>query len=449
MASQTTIANLKDTADDIFLVAARRVLERCDELARCSDEAGKVTRLFCSPAMHDAHGKLRTWMEEAECVCRIDGVANLIGRFECISPHPSVAGISNELNFQSEGTLLIGSHLDTVINAGKYDGVLGVLMGLALVEIAQQFGRALPFSIDVIAFSEEEGVRFALPYIGSLAMAGKLSEGDLQCRDAQGVTLAEALREFGGESQMLLEAGYRADNVVAYIEPHIEQGPVLEARNLPVGVVTGIAGQTRACLRFAGRAGHAGTVNMAERQDALTAAAEFILAVEKVGRAQAGLVATVGQLNVSPNVANVIPEEVDVRLDVRHAEDTIRVAAVRELIEIASRLAEKRNIKMEALWINEKSATHFDSDLMNTMADSIREAGQCDFRLASGAGHDAAVIAECFPTAMLFMRCAGGISHHPDESVDVADVAIALDVLFRFVEKLASKHRLSYSACIV
>jgi allantoate deiminase len=411
-------------------------MERCAELALCSDDQEKITRFFCTPAMRAAHDKLRAWTETAGGSCRMDGAANLISRFEVLSPNSAIAR-----NHDSKTTLLVGSHIDSVIDAGRFDGVLGVLMGLAVVEIANKLQLVLPFSIDVVAFSEEEGVRFASPYIGSRGLIGELTKDELQERDSNGTTVAEALRKFGCSVSTLPESTYRAHNAIAYIEPHIEQGPILEARGLAIGIVTGIVGQTRACLRFVGRAGHAGTVDMAARQDALTAAAEFILIVEKLGCDTAGLVATVGQINVVPNVANVIAGEVVVRLDVRHADDSLRKRAVQQLFDEAENIAKARRVASEVLWFNEKPASQFDSELMTTLADAARDSGQVDFRLPSGAGHDAAVMSGHIPTAMLFVRCAGGISHHPDECVSEIDVAVALEVLYRFVLRLAVKHQ--------
>lgn len=440
MASRVPISDSKIDAINVFAAAAHRVMERCDALALCSDEPGRIARLFCTPAMRAAHDELRRWMEAAGMTCRLDGAANLIGRYR--GAERASSAVSNESPIATkQPVLLIGSHIDTVVNAGRYDGVLGVLLGIALVEIAAELRLALPFSIDVVAFSEEEGVRFASPYIGSRAMVGELTAEELQDRDAAGVAAIEALRQFGIAVAAPPAAYYRPEDVVAYIEPHIEQGPLLEASNLPVGIVTGIAGQTRACLRFVGKAGHAGTVPMATRRDALASAAEFILAVERVGRDQPGLVATVGQLNTTPNVPNVIAGEVDVRLDVRHAEDAIRESAVKQLIDEATRAARGRNATLEVLWMQSKAAAQFDADTIAALEDSVREAGEHELHLASGAGHDAAVMARHFRTAMLFVRCAGGISHHPDEAVNEADVAIALKVLLRFIERLATELR--------
>jgi allantoate deiminase len=411
-------------------------MERCAELALCSDDQGKITRLFCTPAMRAAHDKLRAWMESAGGSCRVDAAANLICRFNSSSPDSAIAGTHD-----STPTLLVGSHIDSVVDAGRFDGVLGVLMGLAVVEIADELQLVPPFSIDVVAFSEEEGVRFASPYIGSRGLIGELTADEMQECDSNGTTVAEALRMFGCSVLAPPGSTYRSHDAIAYIEPHIEQGPLLEARGLAIGIVTGIVGQTRAALRFVGRAGHAGTVDMAARQDALTAVAEFILSVEKLGRDTAGLVATVGQINVTPNVGNVIAGEVAIRLDVRHPDDSVRQRAVQQLFDEAENIAKSRQVASEVLWFNEKPASQFDAELTTTLADAARDSGQVDFRLPSGAGHDAAIMSRHIPTAMLFLRCAGGISHHPDECVSEIDVAIALEVLYRFVLRLAAKHQ--------
>jgi allantoate deiminase len=416
-----------------FQQAARRTMERCDELAACTERSGEITRTFCSAAMRDAYAKLRGWMEVTGMNCRLDAATNLIGRF---NPPPPSASAKGEGATHTR-VVLIGSHLDSVVNAGRYDGPLGVLMGLALVELLSERRQQLPFAIDVIAFCEEEGVRYQTPYIGSRALVGELNDELLSRRDAVGISMREAVRAFGGDPDQLANARYQSDQVIAYLEPHIEQGPVLELENLPVGIVTGIAGQTRASLQFVGRAGHAGTTPMAARQDALTAAAEFVLAVERLGRSHTGLVATVGQLKVCPNVGNVIPGSVQLRIDLRHIDDALREATFKDLLDQAHSLAGKRQLQFKLDWVQHQSAVACDSKCTDLLESSALETGIRSNRLASGAGHDAAVVARHFPTAMLFLRCAGGVSHHPDESLCEADVAAGLEVMWRFVSKLA------------
>ncbi|MEM8866564.1 MAG: Zn-dependent hydrolase, partial [Planctomycetota bacterium] len=301
--------------DAAFAAATTRLLERSSELISCSDSEVGLARLFCSPAMAKAHQKLTGWMTDAGMSTQVDAAGNLIGR---LPAEPT-----------DTRSLLIGSHLDTVVNAGQFDGTLGVLMGLAVAELCHRYELRLPFSLDVLGFSEEEGIRYQTPYIGSRAITGDLTSGDplLERLDDHGVRLADALGQFGCDASQFAQAVYDPESVIAFIEPHIEQGPVLEERGLPVGVVTGVAGQTRASFRFVGETGHAGTVPMKLRRDPLPAAAKFATQVEEIALACEGTLATVGRLEVTPNVANVIPEEVAVRLDLRHLDDDKREAS--------------------------------------------------------------------------------------------------------------------------
>jgi allantoate deiminase len=415
-----------------FLAAARRTMQRCDELATCTERPGEITRTFCSAAMRDAYQKLRGWMEAAGMACQLDAATNLIGRWN--------SGLSTPIGLAGEKRqkiLLIGSHLDTVVNAGRYDGPLGVLMGLALIELLNQNQQPLPFAIDVIAFCEEEGVRYQTPYIGSRAIVGELTDELIGRQDSAGISMRDAIHAFGGDPQRLSTAIYHASEVIAYLEPHIEQGPILELENLPVAIVTGIAGQTRASLQFIGRAGHAGTTPMTARHDALAAAAEFVLEVERLGRSQIGLVATVGQLNVSPNIGNVIPGAVQCRIDVRQIDDAVREAAYQSLLNSAEAIATKRQVQFKLDWVQQQTAVACDANCVQLLEQSVAESNHRPLRLASGAGHDTVVLAPDFPAAMLFLRCRGGISHHPAESVAEADVAAGLEVMWRFVNKLA------------
>ena len=405
-----------------------RVMQRCDELAACSETPGQLTRRFCTPAMKAAHEKVRTWFEAAGMTCRLDAAGNLIGHWEA----------ATEPANDSSKTLLVGSHLDTVANAGRYDGMLGVLLGVAIVELLAESSMRLPFAIDVIGFSEEEGVRHWTPYIGSRALVGDLPAEFLNKQDDDGISVIEALKLFGCDLSRIGAAQYRAEDVVAYVEPHIEQGPVLEAAGLPVGVVAGIAGQTRARFQFVGKAGHSGTVPMSNRQDALAAAAQFIGLVEHFAQQRDGLTATVGQIEVLPNVANVIPGEARLSLDVRHLDDEAREAAFRELTHQAALIAEQREIEFDLISMQHHPAVKCDATLSDRLREAVVAAGIKPMDLPSGAGHDAVMMARRFPVAMLFMRCAGGISHHPDESVTEVDVAVALEVLWRLVMKLAS-----------
>jgi allantoate deiminase len=398
-------------------VAAEEVVARCRTLARVSDEDGLLVRAFGGPAMAEARALVGRWMAEAGMAVRVDAAQNLVGSIPGSDP--------------GAGTFLLGSHLDTVRDAGAFDGPLGVLAAIAVVARLRAQDVSLPFGVDVLGFSDEEGLRFGTAYLGSRAVAGTLDAATLAVRDRAGVTVRDAL---GGDGAA---ASRRGERLLGYCELHMEQGPVLEDRGAPVAVVEAIAGATRAEVRFAGRAGHAGTVPMALRRDAACAAAEFVLAVEAAARGTDGLVATVGQLSASPGAPNVVPGEAVASLDVRHADDEVRHAAVDALRRRAEKIGAARGVAVAWSDRLDTPAVAMDRGLSDALARALRGAGQPDLRLASGAGHDAVALSAAMPVAMLFVRCAGGVSHHPDESVDAADVAVALDVLDRFLRTLA------------
>ena len=407
---------------------AERTLNRCDAAAAFSEEPGQITRTFCSPAMGELHSALRAWMETAGMTCRVDAAGNLFGRIE--SPlRPNAPA------------LLIGSHLDSVPNAGKYDGVLGVMLGLALIEMVERsgLGLQLPFALEVVGFSEEEGVRYGVPFIGSRAIVGDCAEL-LEKKDAAGVSVADALRQFDCDPAQISSCELPPEKYFAYLEPHIEQGPVLESENLPLSIVTAIAGQTRAAVRFVGSAGHAGTVPMELRKDALCAAAEWIIEVEKTAKQTPGLVATVGTIEVSPGAGNVIPGEARLRLDIRHTDDAVRRGAVEHLIRFGEALEKLRKLEFHFAKAHEHSAVAMDASLSAMLKTGISISGNRPLELPSGAGHDAAVMARRWPTAMLFIRCRGGVSHHPDEAVTLDDVTAALTAMWWFVGQLAANH---------
>jgi len=399
---------------------AATVMQRCDVLAACTDEPGSITRPFASDAMRRAHQYVREWMREAGMAVTRDNIGNLRARYEGTG----------------KGTLLLGSHLDSVRNAGRYDGPLGVMVAIAAVKRMHDAGRRLPFGLEVLAFADEEGLRFGSTYLGSRAVAGRLDGADLRRTDAGGVTMADAIRAFGGDPEKLGDDRWRGDRPLGYIEVHIEQGPVLEARGLPVGVVPAIAGQSRFEIAFTGEAGHAGTVPMDSRRDALTAAAEIVLAVEAAGATQEGLVATVGRLEVEPGAANVIPGKVFFTLDVRHPDDRVRTAACEALIARTRETARRRKLAVEVRATSERASVRCSPRLTTLLKQAV--AGRA-LEVPSGAGHDGVYMSEITDVAMLFVRCKGGISHNPAESVETADVGVAIDVLSRFIELLAKK----------
>jgi allantoate deiminase len=404
--------------------SAARVMERCEALGRTSEEPDLLARPYGSQAMRRANDTVAGWMREARMGVQSDVFGNLLGRYE---------GIGNE-------TLLLGSHLDTVRDAGKYDGPLGVLVALACVERLQERNERLPFAVEVVAFADEEGLRFGTTFLGSSVFAGSFDPGLLGLEGADGVTLAEAVRSFGGDPDALVDGGRDGDDLLGYCEVHIEQGPVLERLDLPVGVVMGIQGQTRASVDFVGEAGHAGTVPMEGRRDALCAAAEFVLAVEETARGQPGMVATVGHIAAHPGAGNVIPGEVSLSLDLRHGDDRVRERAVASLRETARGIAADRGGENRWQLRQESSAVPTDPALTALLARAVADLGYRVERLPSGAGHDAAQLAEIAPTAMLFVRCEKGISHNPAESVEQEDVAAAIEVTSRFL-KLVEESR--------
>jgi allantoate deiminase len=401
--------------------SAARVMERCEALGRTSEEPDLLARPYGSQAMRRANDTVAGWMREARMGVQSDVFGNLLGRYE---------GIGNE-------TLLLGSHLDTVRDAGKYDGPLGVLVALACVERLQERNERLPFAVEVVAFADEEGLRFGTTFLGSSVFAGSFDPGLLGLEGADGVTLAEAVRSFGGDPDALVDGGRDGDDLLGYCEVHIEQGLVLERLDLPVGVVMGIQGQTRASVDFVGEAGHAGTVPMEGRRDALCAAAEFVLAVEETARGQPGMVATVGHIAAHPGAGNVIPGEVSLSLDLRHGDDRVRERAVASLRETARGIAAERGGENRWQLRQESSAVPTDPGLTALLARAVADLGYRVERLPSGAGHDAAQLAEIAPTAMLFVRCEKGISHNPAESVEQEDVAAAIEVTSRFLKLVA------------
>jgi allantoate deiminase len=379
--------------------SARLIMRRCDELGRISEERGCLARTFASPAMKRANKLVGSWMRQAGMTVREDAAFNLIGRLTSSQ--------------RGAKTLIIGSHLDTVRNAGKYDGPLGVLLGIAVAQCLR--GTKLPFHLEVVGFSDEEGVKYQTTYLGSRAMCGLLSAKDLARIREKGLSLAKRSKS----------------GLLAYLEAHIEQGPVLEHVRQPVGVVSAIAGQTRVRAAFTGRAAHAGTTPMKMRKDALAGAAEVILAAEKTG-----VLATVGQCDIDNSASNVIPGRVTFTLDVRDVKDAKRRAACANLRRVAGIVAKRRGMKLSWEIVQETPTAKMDQDLTAVLR---KAAGRAPL-LPSGAGHDAAVMSKVCPAAMLFVRCKDGISHHPDESVDERDVAVAVSTLTRAVLDLVKRH---------
>lgn len=400
------------------------VMQWASALGGVSEDPELLVRPFGSEAMAKANELVGGWMGEAGMDVRRDPAGNLIGRYEG----------------SSDGrTLLLGSHLDTVRDAGRYDGPLGVLVALACTQRLARAGERLPFALELVGFSDEEGLRFGTTYFGSSVFAGRFDPALLELADEEGVTLAEAVRRFGGDPSALGSGGRSPADLIGYGEVHIEQGPVLEQRGLPVGVVSAIAGQSRIAVTLCGEAGHAGTVPMSGRRDALCAAAELVLAVERIARDHPGMVGTVGRLTPHPGAGNVIPASVAMSIDARHQDDAVRARACEQMRAAAQEIAARRQVSIDWTVTQESAAVPTDPHLSELLARAVADTGVDVVSLPSGAGHDGAEIAAIAPVAMLFVRCEKGISHNPAESVQEADVAVAIDVLERFLRLLAAE----------
>ncbi len=408
-------------------VSASTVMQRCMQLGGYSEEAGRLTRPFASQAMKQVNELVASWMQAAGMTVRTDEIGNLIGRYEAQQPGAK--------------TLLLGSHLDSIRDAGKYDGPLGVMIALACIARLNARGERIPFAIELIGFADEEGLRYNYAYIGSKAATGTFDLEALDFSDAQGIPMREAILAFGGnpDVDVLRTANWSPSDLLGYCEVHIEQGPVLEAQDLPVGVVSAICGHTRCILTFEGFAGHAGTVPMAQRQDALCAAAEFVLAVEAQARGKPGAVATVGQLAVQPGATNVIPGVVKLSLDVRHQDDAAREELSEQLQRRAEHICAERNITLRWQAVQTSNSVPCDARLAQLFGQAIEQSGLPLFTLPSGAGHDGVPMSSLTGVAMLFVRCARGISHHPLEAVSEQDVAVAIDVLERFLQLVVTE----------
>ena len=402
---------------------AENVIARCRELARVSDVAGETTRLFLSPATRDAHTLLGWWMRTAGLATRVDDVGNLRGVRDAASADAP--------------RLVLFSHIDTVPNAGAFDGPLGVVLALEALDALRD--EALPFGVEVIAFSEEEGVRFHFPFLGSLAATGQMSAEMLERRDDAGVPVREALRGFGLQPEHIGETCGLDARTFAALEVHIEQGPVLEAEDMSLAVVEAIVGQSRLELTFTGQANHAGTTPMALRRDALVAASQWVVEVDRYAANYKQLVATVGRLEVSPGAVNVVPGTVRATLDVRHPKDESRHAAVATLLTKAEAAGAARGVQVKASATSEQRAVPMDRALTVELQQAAERAGYATHAMFSGAGHDAMIVAPHVPTAMLFVRSPGGLSHHPDETVRVEDVKAALATVMEFVRGRAAR----------
>ena len=409
---------------------AEKVVARCKKLAAFSEDFGHTRRTFLSAPMRDCHREITSWLNAVGADVTVDAAGNLRGFY---------AGSK-----ANAPRLLIGSHLDTVPNAGAYDGVLGVVIAVAILEALG--GRRFPFGIELVGFSEEEGVRFSTPFIGSRALVGALDDELLSHRDANGISIRMAIENFGLNPAEIPRAAL-SDATLAYLEFHIEQGPVLESLGRGLGVVETIVGQTRMEFVFLGRTNHAGTTPMHLRHDAIAAAAEWIVAVEHTANSHPGLVASVGQIEANPGATNVIAGEVRTTLDLRHRSDDVRGRVADMLVQLAEEIVERRGLSLRRRVLLSQKAVAMNPFLVDQIEEAIRKTGCQPHRMVSGAGHDAMILAEKVPAAMIFLRTPGGISHDPAESVEMEDVARALECGLHLLDQLASSADLQKRMC--
>ncbi len=407
---------MSTTIERISAIDGNALAVRIDELARLSDDPACLTRLTLSPSHKKAASLVVEWMQEAGMQVRLDAAGNVIGRYEAQKP--------------GAAKVIIASHIDTVRNAGRFDGNLGVITGIAVVDELNQQGKRLPFAIEVIAFSDEEGVRFASTLSGSRAIAGVFEASCLDDTDADGVSRRQALRDFGADPSKIEDAACNLVNTLAYLEVHIEQGPMLEARNLPLGIVTAINGATRGEVVVKGEAGHSGTLPMSMRRDAMTAAAEMILAIEARARRDADVVATVGRVEIPNGAVNIVPGLVKFSLDVRSSSDVARNRAVTDIEADLAKIAMARRVSAQFTASYDMPATICDAAIVGAMSRAFAQNGREPFMLGSGAGHDGMSFRGRIPVGMIFVRCRGGVSHNPAEYASPADMGAAARVLF-------------------
>jgi allantoate deiminase len=401
------------------------IAERLAELAAVSDEPDRLTRLYLGPGHRKAADLVARWMREAGMTVRIDAAGNVVGRHRARDTGPL--------------TLMLGSHIDTVRNAGRFDGALGVVTAIEVVKAAFKSGKRFPFAIEVIAFGDEEGVRFASTLGGAKALAGRFDLKALDEVGEDGVTRRQALVAFGCDPSRLTEEALSPDRALGYVEVHIEQGPVLEKEGLPVGVVTAIDGMTRGTVEVEGVAGHAGTVPMAMRNDALAASAEMLIAIEARARSRSNLVATVGKMEVPGSAANTIPGLTRFTLDIRSPSDQERINAVGDIKQTIAAIAQRRGVTAQLSIGHEVPAALCDDRLSDQLAQAVEALGIAPRRLPSGAGHDAMAFDRLIPFAMLFVRCRGGVSHNPAEFASPADIDVAARVLSTFLDGIGSQ----------
>ncbi len=420
--SDEATPDVKDHVNSAWFEVAQQVIARCQQLAELTEIQGQLTRRYLTDQHRATNKQVATWMQQAGMTSWQDTVGNVWGRYEGKVPGAKA--------------LVLGSHLDTVPDAGKYDGILGVLLAIAVIEHCNEHNIQFPYAIEVVGFCDEEGARFGTTLIGSKAVAGQWNDRWFGLKDVDEVLLVDALTDWGLDPARVGESARSPDELLGYWEVHIEQGPVLESLALSVGVVTGIAGARRANLRLTGKAGHAGTTPMHLRRDALVGAAELTIAIEQIAK-QAGqdVVATVGQLFARPGAVNVIAGASILSLDVRSQDDKLRNAVLSDINDAAEMIAANRHLYLGWEWIHSAKAVMCDGNFTQLLSEAIDAHDYPVHQLPSGAGHDAMAMAAICPVAMLFIRSPAGLSHHPDETVIVDDVALSLSVMFEALKR--------------
>lgn len=399
---------------------ADRMLAQLDELGRISENPDFLQRTFLTPEHRTAHLRVADWMREAGMEVEHDSAGNVVGRYAGTDPNAPA--------------LMTGSHLDTVRNAGKYDGMLGVIAPLACIADLHKRGKRMPFPIELVGFANEEGTRFGASMAGSRAVAGTFDGAMLKQTDKQGVSMGDAYQAFGLDPAKVGSCARKPGSIAAFMELHIEQGPVLEHEGLALGVVTAISGAKRLRAEITGLAGHAGTVPMGQRQDALLAAAEAVQYIEKRCTGTPTLVGTVGVLETLPGAMNVIPGKTIFSIDIRAAEDSVRDAAIADVLKEIKTICARRKLEVRITELYASTSTPCHPALMDAAEAAIKAQNVPTMRLPSGAGHDAATLAPLCPIGMIFMRCTRGISHNPLEAVLPEDVEVATAALMHFIE---------------
>lgn len=410
---------------NVISTVSSGILARLDTLATVSETREGLTRRYLTDQHREANALVGEWMTAAGMNVHQDAVGNIIGRYEAEMP--------------GAPALIIGSHLDTVVMAGKYDGMLGVVTAIACVNALNERGTRLPFAVEVVGFADEEGIRFQSTYLGSRAIAGTFSRSLLDVTDGDGISMAEAMRNFGLDPDRVDEAARDPKDVIGYLEIHIEQGPVLENEGQAVGVVTAIAGATRQTVTVQGVAGHAGTVPMGYRQDALLAAAECALAVENVALRRENVVGTVGRMTVGPGAANVVPGQAIFTVDLRADDDSKRQSALAELEAKFETIAAMRQVEITTKTVHEAPSVVCAPWIVRQIEDAVEDQVGRVVRLPSGAGHDAAAMADLTDVGMIFVRCGGGVSHNPDETITEEDAAAGARLLLRVIENFKTE----------